>query len=372
MSSGFFFPRLYATASEDPRWVGLSQDDFALIYDRCLRPLIIEYLPETRDRWPTSYNAALTHARTLTGSISFNTVDVAWRVLEQLAIPLLTKLGEEKEEFKDAYFVHELRGKKNAAMHDGTDPVARQMALDDVFEHVDTLELDPRQWHVDVALTIGLQGHVVTWRSSSHREVLNFLMPGAGPQRIDRLTNNKTAFHFDRHLQIKEFAGFRASTANVAGADGISYVQAYCTEKNVTYSLNPGVFRRRRAKELLDRKAEEKIISDLDIMSGVFFECTGDGPVAGRDGCARLEIRVPLDKALDYLPTIPEDLAQRSVIAIDRRAWWYFVYYRLAAIRLVLVNLSKADPKARSTDATLALGAVCIYMLNACFTRPAE
>jgi hypothetical protein len=67
-------------------------------------------------------------------------------------------------------------------------------------------------------------------------------MPGAGPQHIDCLTNNKIVFHFDRHLQIKEFAGFQASMANVGGADDILYMQAYCTEQNITNSLNPGVF----------------------------------------------------------------------------------------------------------------------------------
>lgn len=317
-----FFPRLYTAASENPSWVGLSQEDFALIYDRCIRPIMTQYLPQTRDRWPTSYNSALIHARTLTGSIAFNTVDVTWHILEELAVPLLTKLGEERDEFKDAYYVHELRGKKNAAMHDGDDAIARRMALDDIFEHVDDSYLDPRQWHVDVALTIGLPGHVVTWRESSHREILGFLMPDAGPDRIDRLMKSKSAFHVDRHLQIKEFAGFRATTTAVTRADGISYVQAYCTEKNLTYSLHPGVFRRRRAKELLEKKTQEKIISDLDIMSDVIFECTGDGVVDGRDGFARLEARVPLDKALNWLSTLPEDLIQRSVIAISRRVWW--------------------------------------------------
>jgi hypothetical protein len=50
----------------------------------------------------------------------------------------------------------------------------------------------------------------------------------------------------------------------------------------------------------------------------------------------------------------------------------YFMYYWLTGIHFVLVILSKVDAKAHSTDATLALGAVCIYMLDTCFTRPAE
>ncbi|KAG2094387.1 uncharacterized protein F5147DRAFT_545259, partial [Suillus discolor] len=173
--------------------------------------------------------------------------------------------------------------------------------------------------HEDVALPIGLPGHVATWRESSYREILNFLAPDAGPDRIDRLMKKKSAFHADRHLQIKEFAGFRANTTTVARADGISYIQAYRTEKNVTYSLSPGVFRQRGAKELLEKKTQEKMLLDLNIMSDVFFEFTGDEVVAGRDSCAHLDIRVPLDKALNWLPTLPEDLVQRCVI--NRTTW---------------------------------------------------
>jgi hypothetical protein len=49
-----------------------------------------------------------------------------------------------------------------------------------------------------------------------------------------------------------------------------------------------------------------------------------------------------------------------------------FVYYRLAAIRLVLKNLQNADGRVRSMISTLALGPICLYIANACFHRPAE
>jgi hypothetical protein len=63
---------------------------------------------------------------------------------------------------------------------------------------------------------------------------------------------------------------------------------------------------------------EQKIVEDLDIMSQVFYECAGEGNVEGRDGCARLEIRIPLDKAQDSLVTLPRELVELFVVAIDR------------------------------------------------------
>jgi hypothetical protein len=315
-----FFPRLYNAARlEDDVFV--SQEDLAFIYDRCLRPTLIEVVPEFRDRLPTSYAAAFTHSKTCSGGLAFGSLDIPWDRLERVAEILLAKLGEQKGAFKDAYFVHELRGTKGSTMHDGEDDVERHFALQDMFEHVDVGALDPHDWLVDVALTIGVEGHVVTWRESCHQELLSHLIPVASLQKISSLTKRKNKFHLDRTLQIKELAGFRATTTDLA--DDVFYAQAYCTEKNVSYQLNPGVFRRIKPEELLEKKKEQKVLADLDSISQVYFECAGEEEgVDGRDGCARLEIRVPLDKAMDALSTLPEELIERAVVAIDRRVWW--------------------------------------------------
>ncbi|KAG2064238.1 hypothetical protein BDR04DRAFT_1035854, partial [Suillus decipiens] len=315
-----FFPRLYGAAQlENNNYI--SQEDLALIYDRCLRPTLLEVVPEFRDRLPTSYAAAFAYSKTCNGGLAFNSLDIPWDRLERVAEILLARLGEQKSTFKDAYFVHELRGTKGSTMHDGENEVERHFAWQDMFEHVDVDTLDPQDWLVDVALTIGAEGHVVTWRESCHQELLSHLMPAAPPQKVSNLTKRKVKFHLDRTLQIKELSGFRATTTDLA--DDISYVQAYCTEKNVSYQLNPGVFRRRKPEELLEKKKEQKILADLDTISQIYYECAGDEEgVDGRDGCARLEIRTPLDKAMDALSTLPKELIERAVVAIDRRVWW--------------------------------------------------
>ncbi|KAG1744244.1 hypothetical protein EDB19DRAFT_1827125 [Suillus lakei] len=211
--------------------------------------------------------------------------EVLLEFADQVAATLLAKLQEQKPAFRDTYFVHELRGTK---------------------------------------------GGLVT-RTSSGTSCLSHAL--------------KKWLHFDRTLQIKELAGFHATTANFAAGDGITYMQAYCTEKNVIYQLNPGLFTCQQPKELLEKKTKQKIVEDLDVMSQVFYECAGEGDVVGHDGCAHLEIWIPLDKAQDSLVTLPRELVERSVVAINRRVWWLFIYYCLAAIHLVLKNLAKADPR---------------------------
>ncbi|KAG2348638.1 hypothetical protein BDR05DRAFT_944711 [Suillus weaverae] len=101
---------------------------------------------------------------------------------------LLAKLADLGPAFRDAYFWHELRGTKGATIHNGRDEEEQCLAMDDLFEHVNVNSLNFEQWHVDVALTIS----------------------------ISRLINNKAQFHLDHALQIKEFAGFRATTMHCA------------------------------------------------------------------------------------------------------------------------------------------------------------
>jgi hypothetical protein len=152
------FPRLYSADGA----ALVSQKDLALIYDHCLRPTLAEVLPEFADRAPTSYAAAYMQSRTRSGGLAFNTLDVPWNRLEEIAATLLAKLQEQKLAFRDAYFVHELRGTKGGTIHDGEKDWERQMAFQDMFEHVDVDNLNPREWLVDVALTIGVEEHVVT------------------------------------------------------------------------------------------------------------------------------------------------------------------------------------------------------------------
>jgi hypothetical protein len=182
---------------------------------------MLEIVPESRDKWPTTYAAAFAHSRSRNGSLAFSSTDIPWYRLELVATTLLAKLADLGPAFRDAYFGHELRGTKGATIHNGEDEDERRLAMDDLFEHVDVDSLNGEQWHVDVALTISVPDHVVTWRQSSHHELLSHLMPAASAQQISCLINSKARFHLDRALQINKFAGFRATTTRCVGASVI-------------------------------------------------------------------------------------------------------------------------------------------------------
>jgi hypothetical protein len=109
------FPRLYSADGA----ALVSEKDLALIYDHYLRPTLAEVLPEFADRAPTSYAAAYMQSRTCSWGLAFNTLDVPWNRLEEIAAALLAELQEQKLAFRDVYFMHELRGTKGGTIHDG-------------------------------------------------------------------------------------------------------------------------------------------------------------------------------------------------------------------------------------------------------------
>ncbi|KAG1804175.1 uncharacterized protein BJ212DRAFT_1304390 [Suillus subaureus] len=127
-------PRLYSASSLG---VEVSQVDLALICDHCLHPMMAKVILESTDQWLASYATAYTQFRNCFRTLTFSSINIPWYRLEDVTQILLTKLGDEKPAFKDAYFVHKLRGMKNATIHNGSDEYERQLAFKDMSEHVD-------------------------------------------------------------------------------------------------------------------------------------------------------------------------------------------------------------------------------------------
>jgi hypothetical protein len=82
---------------------------------------MMEVVPESCDKWPTTYAATFAHSRTCTRLLAFSSTDIPWYRLEEIAMTLLAKLADIGPVFKDTYFGHELRGTKGATIHNGRD-----------------------------------------------------------------------------------------------------------------------------------------------------------------------------------------------------------------------------------------------------------
>jgi hypothetical protein len=183
--------------------------------------------------------------------------------------------------------------------------------------------IDPAEWVVDVALEIRQEGHVIQWLTSAHRRLLKYVLPSAENEQIDVIMTSKKHYLCDLSAQLDDLGGCRVEPGSREKKDEVTYISIYTTDKSATYQLHSGIFAHRQACDLLPGKID-KLVKDMDNMGEVFRACCGDGEddSEGLEGCARLEIRIPLANANDVLLTFPGDLLQASVISIPLRVWW--------------------------------------------------
>ncbi|KAI6103250.1 hypothetical protein EDD16DRAFT_1493737 [Pisolithus croceorrhizus] len=324
-----FFPRLYKRF-ESPR---IPQLDLELIYNRCLRPAVQRLMPNQTTHWPPSYNTLLQISRDQRGHFHLRSFDIPAYLLPRFAEMYLRSVQELRPYFRDAYFGHELRGWKAATVHnleedaDGGDrrqggqPYERLNALDDLTHVLDMPSINPDQWLVDVGLEFGKHGHVVTWRRNGHAELGRYLLPDHDDPAAAMERSRK--YYVDYHMHLKDIAGFRWTPGR--NSDVIKYVQAYTTEKAISYQLHDGIFRPRKPSELLSDKQTERLLDDLNKQATIIFNCTGNGDVwrgQPQDACARLEVRVPLNHAQDVLTGMPRHVIDDTMVQIPARTWW--------------------------------------------------
>jgi hypothetical protein len=201
----------------------------------------------------------------------------------------------------------------------------RVNALDDLTRVLHMPSIQEHQWLVDVGLEFGRPGKVVTWRSTGHMAVVRHLLPDI--PNLERTFHRSKAYYVDNQMHLKDVAGFRwTPNQNI---ESVTYVQAYTTEKCVSYQLHEGIFRPRKALELLSKQACAKLVDDLDEQSAILFTCTGedeDEPdVKPQEGCARVEVRVPLSDVNNILTDFPLELINETMVQIPASQWWYVI-----------------------------------------------
>lgn len=325
-----FLPRMYSLHESR----AIPSTDMELIYDQCLRPLIRRHLPNMYTHWPASYASALTLYRDNHGQIHPGSLDIPAELLRIFGPQYLTRLAELKAYFRDAYFVHEFRGWKGVTVHDPHDEADRQAALDKMLRLLDRPNIRESDWHLDIGFEIGVQDSVVTWRHTGHHLLLAHCLPSVPEGDIETLLNRRT--EIDHQMHLKDLTGFRCQPGQKGRRDKVSYVQAYTTEKTMSYQLHDGLFKPLDPLVTLTKENLDATTKKIEQMSKVIFACSGDRVANGdnsgsdeedqdftpQDGTARVEVRVQLGEALTTLIDLTDDVVDHSTVAIPSRYWW--------------------------------------------------
>jgi hypothetical protein len=312
-----FFPCLY-NQNESP---ALSQATLAGIYDLCVRPSVIAVNAIDQSHWPVSYAAARIQNRGRDGRFHYSSVDVAGVYLQEFGENLI-RIFDQHDDFKGAFFLHELRGTKGISLHDPSQEWERRDSLDQLLNFLDVTSIRLDDWTIDVALEIRHAGRVIQWLTTAHRRILEFVLPSADDDKISAILNSKRQYKCDLSAQLQDLGGCRVTPGSRGRDDDVTYINVYTTDKSPTYQLHSGVFRRRQALELLPASIQ-KLIDNIAEMAEVFGQCAGNNADDNaQEGCARLEVRVPLRRANQVLLELPNDLVQASTLSFDTAIWW--------------------------------------------------
>ena len=323
-----FFPRMYRAF--DTRKI--PSQDLEAIYDRCLHPIITRMMPLLATHWPPTYQVALEQSRDRAGQLHLGSLDIPAHLLPDFARSYLDAVQNLRPYFRDAYFGHELRGWKAATAHNiGPDSdeenvdannaatYERVQALNDLLNVLDMPSINQEQWLVDIGVEFGAAGQIVTWRTSGHEALIRYLLPGL--ENAGRVMARSKRYYVDNQMHLKDIAGFRWTPGS--HSDTVHYVQAYTTEKAISYQLHQGIFALRKPTELLNERPRRKLLDDLNRQSDIFHTCTGDNEQPrAQEGCARLEVRVPLSHIGQILTNFPRHLLNATMVQIPARYWW--------------------------------------------------
>ena len=256
------------------------------------------------------------------GRIHEGSLDIPSNLLFELAPAYLRRLADLKPYFKDAYFIHEFRGWKGATVHDPFDNQDRQAAMHKITDILALDQLDQSQWHIDIGLEFGIPDHVVTWSHAGHYTLLSHCLPSLDMDQIHHLMD-KTA-QIDHMMHLNDLTGFRCTPGHKGRDDQVSYIQAYSTEKAMSYQLHNGLFAEVDPRALLSKTNLKDLLNKVERMSAVLFECTADGQDhnCAQEGTARVEIRVQLSEALTSFARYPGGILENCLVAIPAKFWW--------------------------------------------------
>jgi hypothetical protein len=214
--------------------------------------------------------------------------------------------------------MHTIRGVKHAYLHPPTF-FASADHLNRLFSdaHISPQAHLEGQWWIDVGIEISSdEGHCLQWITSSHwKAVQNVLqIEERDAKRITGIGSGKCSRDLSSHLTA--ISGFRITPGpRAAGPFKAAYIQAYTTDKTVTY--NPEGIHHAKfvpAKDALGPEQPSKSLDGIHTIYEAARQANGSN--------ARLEVRVPYVSATGILVDLDEELFRVSLCSFTRDTWW--------------------------------------------------
>lgn len=358
------FPGLYGPERKSFYLTKEEQKDF---YDKGLQPALNELLDNRGGDLPPDWEAEMFRARQQSGQLSFSTrILPSWHV-KDFCNTLRRHLASNGIAWaRDFVILHQIRGVKNATSHSFDQDDAR-LALE-LFLSKNGLDyesiVDYGDWYVDVGAEIAsTQQRCLTWRTDHHAALVELILeiPTHHATRITSLSSSK--YYRDPAAHLIGASGFRITPGvRAQGWFEAQYMQAYLTDKAITYNPERGNFGKFiTPAQLLNGKGESYITNLFHLYRGAAEK---------NFSAARVEVRVPIRHAFNVLVDTDLPKLAECLLSFPRGVYWGFKGWRAQACKYVDDWQRGGAADLRLHTAALLLTAAISWLLNGLHSTP--
>ncbi|KAG9221989.1 hypothetical protein CCMSSC00406_0009197 [Pleurotus cornucopiae] len=334
--------------------VKLTSEEAEMLYNEILQPTVATIAPALAKDWPTSLEAERFRAKTSRSAYQNTPYILNVDLIGQFKHELNRRL-QAHTSFKNPVFCTHIQGIKGSTMHDMS-ALAADLALTKMLEDFD---VSRGLWWVDVGIELQDGGRVILWRADAAPNLLSYVL-GTTLDEAGRVVRSGQ-FQADINSHLLEVAGFRVGFPTPAGENRITYVQAYTTDKSLTYH-----------KQGFQHSQN---LMGLAAMKGHPPQYCTDLIAAYTDArqknvAARLEVRLPLQFAPDFMLEFDNDVLRPSIISLHRENFWNWRIVRMDAFSRLLSVMNDQSAEQIVTPPVLSTYAAVVWMVNGIHSRP--
>ncbi|KAJ3567638.1 hypothetical protein NP233_g6238 [Leucocoprinus birnbaumii] len=369
-----FFPKLWGTEHTRPYLTTEKEREFW--YSNGFRKAICTLATQAiASEFPATLETEAARAKKKNGQMAWGT-----KMVDEQYVPLLADQiryeitaddalsPEDVEWASEFFFMHTIRGVKQAYVHD-LDGADAERTLQRLFQDGSlTFDADQRgEWWVDVGVEVTSdEGLCLQWTTGGHQRLVEMAL-GVEERIAERVTRMSCAKYYrDTSGHLPGLSGFRLEPGSRAsGPHRAIYLQAYTTDKAVVY--NPDGTHHAKFVTGTEALGPTQPPLSMQGLYKIYEQARTLNPAK-----ARLEIRVPLEHASGALVDIVERDIRDSLCAFETADWWSLRLVRLCACGQVLTLQGKGMSQHRFMPEALLLTAACIWLVNSLHARPED
>ncbi|KAJ8502666.1 hypothetical protein ONZ45_g11547 [Pleurotus djamor] len=351
-----FFPHLKTADRDEVNSSILRLDEREFLYNNIVLPSVKEAIPASAKDWPPSHKAELFRGKNRGPGMQHSAYLLRRQALPAFNNALRRRLNENPP-YHDAVFCTQIQGVKGWTTHEMF-PDSAEHAFNHLVCDLDTSE---GHWWVDVAVEFQDGDRAILWKKDAAALLMAYAL------RIPRLQADRIAksdaCSRDVNAHMVEVAGFRATFRDPVGEFSASYMQAYTTDKALTYHKHGKQHSQNLTTHKAMRGKPPKYISDL-----------GDSLLDAREKnvAARLEVRVPLVHAQTFLMEFDMLIIRESVLSLDAGNFWSWRLVQLCGISHALTAINDMSKEHRLMRSVLTTVAALTWYTNSIHSRPSD